>query len=93
MNIVLHQPYSVLPKKIAKYTTHYGITSEKFLVVPIKDYGTDVSCDVRWEDEQGMMQVRQQVVFSKENLVKLNGLLENKLQEIYSHYYEDKVLS
>jgi hypothetical protein len=87
MGVTLNNPYITLPNKRLKYITHYGITAEDFLIVPLKDYGSDVSCEVRWEDENGLMQVRQHIVFNKQNLMKLNGLLIVKLQEIWNHYY------
>ena len=89
MSITLNSPYVALPRKRVKYSSHYGITSETFLIVPIKDYGTDVSCEVRWEDGNGELHVREHMVFSKENLVKLNGMLDDKPQELWVHYYED----
>jgi hypothetical protein len=90
MSIALNSPYVVLPRKRLKYLNHYGITSETFLVVPLKDYGSDVSCDVRWEDANGELQVLQQIVFTKDNLVKLNGMLDNTLQELWTHYYSQQ---
>lgn len=90
MNINLNTPYVALPKKRLKYINHYGITSESFLIVPLRDFGSDVSCDVRWEDGNGELQVRQHMVFSKENLMKLNGLIDDKLQELWNHYYVGK---
>jgi hypothetical protein len=93
MSVILNSPYVVLLKKRPKYISHYGITSETFLVVPLKDYGTDVSCDVRWEDGNGELRVRQDLVFNKDNLVKLNGMLDVKLQELWDHYYDKPVES
>lgn len=86
--IVLNKPYIIIPTRLKRYAAHYNIPAAEVVVVPLKALGTESSCDVRWEDQNGELQVLQNLMFSNENLVPLNPLLNKKLYELWSHYYQ-----
>jgi len=87
MSIQLNKPYKIVFHKQKRYTQHYSIPANQSLVVPLKTFGTDVSCDVRWENSNGELQVLNQILFSIDNIEPLNPLIDDKLQEIWEHYY------
>lgn len=91
--IVLNKPYTILPTRVKRYTAHYNIPATEVVIVPVKALGNESSCDVRWEDQNGELQVMQNLMFSNENLVPLNPLLNKKLYELWSHYYQKEALS
>jgi hypothetical protein len=88
MSIHLNQAYRIIPTRFKRYEAHYKIPSADVLVVPLKELGEEVLCDLRWEDSNGVMQVINNVMFVKENLIPLNGMLDVKLLEIWTHYYQ-----
>jgi hypothetical protein len=87
MSIHLNKPYKVASSKQKRYEAHYQIPAADALVVPLKEMGEEVSCEIRWEDSNGELQVIQNAMFVKNNLTPLNGLLDVKLFEIWTHYY------
>jgi hypothetical protein len=87
MSIHLQKPYKIIQSKIKRYESHYQIPAERVLVVPIKELGAEVMCDVRWENDNGELKELHNLVFIIENLIPLNPLLDNKLHEIWEHYY------
>jgi hypothetical protein len=88
MSIVrLKKAYKIHHQEIQKYSKHYNIPSESCLVVPMKDFGDDVSCDVRWEDTEGLLHIKEDLFFKKENLERINPMDHTQLQEIWVHYY------
>ena len=89
MSVQLNKPYKIVPRKHKKYGAHYNIPAEKSLVVPLKQLGEEVSCDVRWENENGELKELHNVIFVFENLVPLNSMIDDKLHEIWMHYYNN----
>lgn len=87
MNIHLNQPYKIVPLRDMRYDRHYNIPSADSLVVPIRNFGDEVLCDVRWENENGELKVLHEKMFINENLIPLNPLIEEKLFELWDHYY------
>lgn len=87
MNIHLRKPYKILPHKTKRYAQHYQIPAETCLVIPLRDYGDEVACDVRWEDDNGELQMKEQVIFNTENLEPINKLINTELYELWEHYY------
>ena len=90
MNIRLNKPYKIIRERLKRYTSHYRIPADKALVVPIKKFGNEVSCDIRWEDERGRLHLIENRIFVSENLVPLNALSEMELFELWEHYYSEK---
>jgi hypothetical protein len=88
MSIQLNQPYRIIPTRFKRYEAHYKIPAADVLVIPLKELGEEVLCDVRWEDSNGVMQVISNAMFVKENLIPLNAMLDVKLLEIWTHYYQ-----
>jgi hypothetical protein len=66
------------------------IPADKTLVVPLKVLGDEVSCDVRWENDNGELKALHNVVFINDNLIPLNPIMDEKLYEIWQHYYEGR---
>lgn len=89
MNIHLKEPYKVISFRRKRYDAHYNIPSAESLIVPVRELGKEVLCDVRWENENGELKVLHDKMFISENLIKLNPLLDDKLFEIWTHYYFD----
>jgi hypothetical protein len=87
MKTVLKMPYKIVPSKQKRYEGHYNIPAADALVVPLKELGSESSCDVRWEDSNGELHLINGIMFTNENLVPLNAMLDVKLYEIWSHYY------
>ena len=89
MNIQLNKPYKIISFKHKRYNLHYNIPSAVSLVVPKKNFGDEVLCDVRWENENGELKVLHEKMFISENLIQLNPLIEEKLFELWDHYYNN----
>lgn len=87
MSIHIGKPYKIIKMREKRYNAHYNIPSEECVVIPTKVLGEEVLCDVRWEDQNGEMQFLQDKMFTSENLLPLNGMLHEKLYEIWDHYY------
>ena len=87
MSIHIGEPYKIIKMREKRYNAHYNIPSDDCVVIPIKEFGAEVLCDIRWEDQNGEMQALHDRMFSSENLIPLNGMLHEKLYEIWDHYY------
>jgi hypothetical protein len=87
MSIHLNQAYRINPVRHKRYESHYGIPAAEVVVVPLKELGEEVLCDIRWEDKNGELQVIHQAMFVKDVLIPLNPMLDVKLYEIWTHYY------
>jgi len=86
MSIRLKKPYKITQWKLKRYHEHYDIPSEKCVIIPIVAYGDDISCDVRWEDNNGEMQYSK-LFFNHENIEPLNEFKDTELYDIWQHYY------
>ena len=93
MKIQLNKPYKILPTRCKRYESHYQIPAARCLVVPVKELGEEVSCDIRWEDDNGELHLVSQKIFVADNLIPLNAMLESKLHELWQHWYADKIAS
>ncbi len=71
-----------------RYAPHYNIPTESSLIVPIKILGEEVSCDIRWEDDNGVLQLLEHKVFVINNLERVNAQTDPRLQELWEHYYK-----
>ncbi len=87
MSIHINKPYRIIPPKEKRYNAHYNIPSANCVVVPLKQLGDEVLCDIRWEDSNGEMQVLHNKMFIVDNLIPLNEMLHVNLHEIWNHYY------
>jgi hypothetical protein len=87
MYVHLNKPYKVVGYKQKRYDAHYHIPSAESLVVPTRNFGDEVLCDVRWEDDNGELKVLHEKMFMNDNLIQLNPMLDEKLFEIWEHYY------
>jgi hypothetical protein len=88
--IHLYQPYKIIGSRHKRYESHYNIPAANVVVVPTKELGDEVLCDIRWEDNNGELRVIEHSMFVKDNLEPLNKLIDLKLLEIWSHYYEKR---
>jgi len=87
MSIQLLKAYKIIPPKHKRYGNHYQIPAERTLVVPLRWIGDEVSCDVRWEDDNGELKILQNVIFIRDNLMECDGFTDIKLLELWQHYY------
>ena len=92
MSIQLNKPYKIIAFKEKKYSAHYKIPSSETLVVPVRAYGEEVLCDLRWENSNGELKVLHETMFVTDNLVPLNPMTDDKLFDIYTHYYDQPSL-
>lgn len=90
MSIHLNKPYKIISGKHKRYESHYSIPAEKSVVIPLRALGAEVSCDVRWENENGELKSLHNIVFVNDNLIPLNSMIDEKLYEIWVHYYGQK---
>jgi len=90
MTIRLRKPYKVARHKTKQYERHYGFPAENALVVPIRSLGDQASCDVRWEDETGILHLQRNRVFAIENLSPIDEMLDHDLHEVWLHYYAER---
>jgi hypothetical protein len=93
MSIHLNKPYKIISIRHKRYNAHYNIPSAESVVVPLRELGSEVLCDIRWENGNGELQVLHKKMFRNDNLVPLNPLLEEKLFELWEHYYNGGVLN
>jgi hypothetical protein len=87
MAIHLNQPYKISPNRQKRYESHYGIPAADVVVIPMRELGEEVSCDIRWEDNNGQLHVVEHSVFVKDNLVPLDQMRDMKGFELWKHYY------
>jgi hypothetical protein len=87
MSIHLKQPYKIAERKQKRYEEHYHIPSDKCVIVPLKEYGEDISCNVYWEDGEGKVQQQLHLLFNHLNIVPLDSMRDAQLHEIWQHYY------
>ena len=90
MRIQLRKPYKIIERKLKRYEDHYKIPAAKCVVIPIKVFGDDLSCDVRWEDSNGELQEQNNLFFNVANIEPLNDMKDkdNGLYDIWQHYYK-----
>jgi hypothetical protein len=89
MAIHLNKPYRIIPTRVKRYEAHYQIAAENALIVPQKILGGETMCDIRWEDSEGKLHVIHNAMFVNDNLIPLAQLPDNKMQELWNHYYGD----
>ncbi len=89
-NIRLGKPYKVSEHKHKQYHKHYEIPIENCVVVPVKKYGDQISCDLRWKDASGETQQREDLMFSSGYLLPLDAMADFQLYELWEDY--DKTL-
>jgi hypothetical protein len=87
MSIQLNKPYRIIRWKEKRSNAHYQIPSAKVVVIPLKKLDTEVLCDVRWENDNGEMKVLHDLMFIGDNLIPLNEMIDEKLFEVWKHYY------
>jgi hypothetical protein len=85
---LLRRAYKVSAEMARRYTPHYNIPAENALIVPIKILGEEVSCDIRWEDDNGVLHLLEDKVFAIVNLERINALADPKLYELWEHFYK-----
>lgn len=85
MNIQLNHPYKIIPEKHKLYQQHYIIPAEETLIVPVRELGDEVSCDVHWESN-GQLQIMHQTVFVIENLVPIDLIADEQLYALWKDY-------
>jgi len=85
--VQLNKPYKISFHKLKRYTAHYGIPADKCVVIPKRYYDEDVACDVRWEDNNGELQVKELLFFASDNIEPVNALSHFHLYELWQHYH------
>lgn len=90
MSIHLNKPYKILASREKRYSSHYDIPAAECLVVPLREFEKEVLCDVRWEDGNGELHVRHNVMFVNDNLIPLQSMLDEKLHDLWLHYYSQE---
>lgn len=88
MTIKERYPYKISLNRAKRYAAHYNINPERCLIVPLRIFGSEASCDIRWEDDNGELHHLQNKFFVIDNLVPLNAMLEPNLADLWKHYYD-----
>ncbi len=76
-----------------RYAAHYNINAPKCLIVPVRLFGSEASCDIRWEDETGESYHLRNKFFICENLVPLDSILDGDLTDQWIHHYASNLVS
>ena len=87
MSIHLNKPYKIIELRHKRYNAHYDIPSSEVVVIPLRNLGSEVMCDIRWENGNGILEVRHKAMFKSDNLIPLNSMIDDKLFELWTHYY------
>lgn len=85
-NIRIGKPYKVSEHKHKQYQKHYEIPIENCVVVPVKKYGDQISCDLRWKEATGTLQQREDLMFSSAYLEPLDAMKDFQLYELWEDY-------
>ena len=85
-NIRIGKPYKVSEHKHKQYQKHYEIPIENCVVVPVKKYGDQISCDLRWKDAGGTLEQREDLMFSSAYLEPLDAMKDFQLYELWEDY-------
>jgi hypothetical protein len=56
------------------------------VVIPVKKYGDQISCDLRWKDESGETKQRDDLMFSSAYLLPLDAMTDFKLHDLWEEY-------
>lgn len=84
--ITLGKPYKVSEHKHKQYNKHYDIPIQNCVVVPVKKYGDQISCDIRWKDDGGETKHRDDLMFSSAYLLPLDAMKDFKLHDLWEEY-------
>lgn len=85
-NISLGKPYKVSEHKHKQYNKHYEVPIQSCVVVPVKKYGDQISCHLRWKDETGQTKQRADLMFSSAYLQPLDAMKDFKLYDLWEEY-------
>jgi hypothetical protein len=86
LNIHLHKPYKIVTHKVKRYSSHYQIPAEACVIIPTKYYGEEALCSVRWEDSNGVLHLKEGLIFALVNLEPVNAMSHFALHELWQHY-------
>lgn len=84
--ITLGKPYKVSEHKHKQYNKHYDIPIHNCVVVPVKKYGDQISCDIRWRGDEGETKHRDDLMFSSAYLLPLDAMKDFKLHDLWEEY-------
>lgn len=84
--IRLGKPYKVSEHKHKQYQKHYEVPIADCVVVPVKKYGDQISCDLRWKDGSGETKHREDLMFSGAYLLPLDAMKDFKLHDLWEEY-------
>jgi hypothetical protein len=82
----LKKPYKILHHKLKQYSLHYSIPADNCVVIPVRFSGEDVACDVRWVDSDGAHHIKDQLLFTPQNLEPVNEMNNYALFELWQQY-------
>ena len=84
--IHLQKPYKILYNRLKRYSLHYEIPAENCVVIPLESFGDDFACDVRWEDNLGVLHLKTRLFFTGSNIEPVNEMKQFNLYELWQHY-------
>lgn len=82
-NIHLGKPYKVSEHKHKQYHRHYELPIDRCVVVPVKKYGDQISCNLHWKDDSGAILAREELMFSSAYLQPLDAMKDFRLYELW----------
>jgi hypothetical protein len=92
-HIGLGKPYKVSEHKHKQYNRHYEVPIEKCVVVPVKKYGDQISCNLRWKEDSGELNHREELMFSSAYLVPVDAIKDFRLYELWEEYLRDQTIN
>jgi hypothetical protein len=79
--ITLNQPYKIAQRKHKQYIAHYSIPAERCIVIPLKRFGDQLLCDIKWKDASEEIHIRQGLMMDIANLEAIDAMRD---QDLYS---------
>ena len=89
--IRLQKPYKIIYHRLKRYSLHYEIPAENCVIIPLQSFGKDFACDVRWEDNHGVLHHRKGLFFTGNNIEPVDAMKHFNLYELWHHYDELRV--
>lgn len=85
MTIHLNKPYKIIQRKQKRYQEHYHIPADNCVVIPVKEFGEDLSCVVRWEDGEGKIHEESGLFFNNQNIEPLDTMKDYELADLWQY--------
>ena len=86
MKIELNSPCKIVSRKLKQYTRHYGIPAEACLILPRKNYGDQLLCNVVWKNAAGVTELQEGLMFAASNLENVDAIRDFDLHTLWENH-------